>query len=418
MTHAMVRRWRRALAIVATLVVVAALNQYAPAQAAGGSVDPFIEQCFLELHNAERTAIGLHPLTLDDGLVSFARGWSFEMEATGFGHSDLSVPGDWQGVGENIGWSQGLGSDCTNLNSGFMNSPGHRANILRPSFDRVGIGVVYDPAQNGIIWVTVMFGDSDGSNGPPPGVSDPTPTSGRDPCPGGSCDGFAAVSPAGEWTVFDFAGDAAPARFFFGNPGDMPFMGDWDGDGVATPGLYRQSDGYVYLRDSNTQGVADREFFFGNPGDIPLVGDWNGDGRDTVSIYRSSDARVYVINELGVDGGGLGAADSSYGFGNPGDRPFSGDFDGDGIDTVGLYRRSSGFVYFRNSLTTGIADLSFFYGDPGDQILAGDWDGDGDDTVAVYRPSNDRFYVNLENSNGYADWDTYLGAYTNVVSGG
>jgi hypothetical protein len=226
------------------------------------------------------------------------------------------------------------------------------------------------------------------------------------------------VSSAGEWTVYDFAGDSDPATFYFGNPGDMPFMGDWDGDGIATPGLYRQSDGYVYLRDSNTQGVADREFYFGDPGDIPLIGDWNGDGRDTVSIYRSSNARVYIVNELGADGGGLGAADFSYGFGNPGDRPFSGDFDGDGIDTVGLYRQSTGFVYFRNSLTTGIASLSFFYGDPGDQILAGDWDGDGDDTVAVYRPSNDRLYVNLENSNGYADWDAYLGAYTSVVSGG
>ena len=45
--------------------------------------------------------------------------------------------------------------------------------------------------------------------------------------------------------------------FYFGNPGDYPFMGDWDCDDVDTPGLYRQSDGYVYLRNSNTQGIAD-----------------------------------------------------------------------------------------------------------------------------------------------------------------
>jgi hypothetical protein len=193
-------------------------------------------------------------------------------------------------------------------------------------------------------------------------------------------------------------------------------MGDGDGDGVATPGLYRRSDGYVYLRNSNTQGIADYEFFFGNPGDYPLVGDFDGDGFDTVSIYRASEGRVYVINELGADGGGLGAAEYSFDFGNPGDAPFVGDFDGDGIDTVGLYRTSTGFVYFRDSLTTGIADFAFFYGDPGDRILAGDWDGDGDDTVAVYRPDMARVYINLENAEGAADYSLYVGSYNAAVT--
>ena len=221
---------------------------------------------------------------------------------------------------------------------------------------------------------------------------------------------------SGQWRVFDEVGPESPvSSFFFGDPGDVPFMGDWDGDGVATPGLYRQSDGFVYVRDSNTQGVADREFFFGDPGDVPLVGDFDGDGRDSVSVWRASEARVYVINELGGDGGGLGAAEYSFGFGNPGDTPFVGDFDGDGVDSVGLYRTSTGFVYFRNGLSTGVADLEFFYGDPGDQILAGDWDGDGDDTVAVYRPSTGRLYVSLENAAGTADWTGHVGTPAWVV---
>jgi hypothetical protein len=193
-------------------------------------------------------------------------------------------------------------------------------------------------------------------------------------------------------------------------------MGDWDGDGVATPGLYRQSDGFVYVRDSNTQGVADREFFFGDPGDFPLVGDFDGDGRDSVSIWRASEARVYVINELGVDGAGLGVAEYSFEFGNPGDAPFVGDFDGDGVDSVGLYRESTGFVYFRNSLDSGAADASFFYGDAGDRILAGDWDGDGDDTVAVYRPSEATVYMNFENEPGVADWSGLVGDHPYVLA--
>ena len=246
-------------------------------------------------------------------------------------------------------------------------------------------------------------------------IAPPTPQT--PPCVGGVCDSVGLVDSGGEWQLWDGLGSGAGLDgFYFGNPGDVPFMGDWNGDGVATPGLYRRSDGFVYLRNSNTQGIADTTFYFGNPGDRPLVGDFNGDGKDTVSIYRESEARVFVINRLGVNGGGLGAADYSFYFGNSGDVPFVGDFNGNGIDTVGLYRQSSGFVYFRNSLSTGVADLDFFYGNPGDVILAGDWDGDGDDTVAVYRPSDGRVYVNLRNAPTTADYYVYVGSYANAVT--
>ena len=236
--------------------------------------------------------------------------------------------------------------------------------------------------------------------------------SGTRPCSSGTCDSVGLVDPGGKWWLWSaLSADATINKFYFGNPGDIAFMGDWNGDGTATPGLYRQSDGFVYLRNSNTQGNANITFFFGNPGDYPLIGDFNHDGKDTVSIYRQSEAKVYVVNALGQNGGGLGAAESSFYFGNPGDSPFVGDFDGDGIDTVGLHRASTGFVYFRNSLTQGNADIQFFYGNPGDVILAGDWDGDGDDTVAVYRPATGKVYVNLENSSGAADYTLSVGSF-------
>ncbi|MCI0544706.1 MAG: PQQ-dependent sugar dehydrogenase, partial [Actinobacteria bacterium] len=195
----------------------------------------------------------------------------------------------------------------------------------------------------------------------------------------------------------------------YGNPGDLPFMGDWDCDGVDTPGLYRQSDGFVYLRDSNTTGVADISFFFGNPGDIPLVGDFDGDGCDTVSVYRPSQARFFIINDLGQDGGGLGAADYSYIFGNPGDVPFVGDWNGDDVDTAGLRRPSDGFVYLRNNNNTGIAHVSYFYGNPGDIPFAGDWDGNGVVTVGLYRPANRTFYLRNSNSTGIAHVSFVMG---------
>jgi hypothetical protein len=206
----------------------------------------------------------------------------------------------------------------------------------------------------------------------------------------------------GKWFLFDDVG-IATASFFYGDPGDYPFVGDWDGDGVETPGLYRQSDGFVYLRNSNTQGIADIEFFFGNPGDVPIAGDFNNDGFDTVSIYRPSNQTFYIINNLGSGDAGLGAADFSYVFGDPGDKPFVGDFDGDGVETAGLHRESTGLVYFRNSHTQGNADAQFIFGDPGDRLVAGDWTADGTFTPALFRPSNTTMYFRYTNTQGNAD---------------
>jgi hypothetical protein len=209
----------------------------------------------------------------------------------------------------------------------------------------------------------------------------------------------------GLWYLRD-AASGSTTRFYYGNPGDVPMVGDWDCDGDETPGLYRQSDGFVYLRNSNTQGVANLKFFFGNPGDIPVAGDFDGDGCDTVSIYRPSEGRVYVMNHLGNGNQGLGAADFEYYFGNPGDKPFAGDFDNDGIDEIGLHRESTGLVYFRYTHTQGVADKSFIFGNPGDRIIAGRWAQigvPGADTVGLFRPSNGNFYLRFSNSAGNAD---------------
>ncbi len=238
------------------------------------------------------------------------------------------------------------------------------------------------------------------------------------PCPDGTiCDTVAFQERGGRFDLWErLAANTALTSFYFGNPGDVPFSGDWDCDGVETPGLYRRSDGYVYLRNSNTEGMADITFFFGDPGDFPLAGDFDNDGCDTVSIYRPAEQQFYVINELGSNDGGLGDAEFSFQFGNTGDKPFVGDFDGDGVDTVGLHRESTGLVYFRDSNTTGIAEFEFIYGDPGDKIVAGDWDGDGADSIGVYRPSNGVFYLKFTNQEGVADASFLAGEYTGVIA--
>ncbi len=205
--------------------------------------------------------------------------------------------------------------------------------------------------------------------------------------------------------IWHFRGwDGNIEAFYYGNPGDYPFVGDWDCDGFDTPGLFRQSDAFAYLRNSTSEGVADIRFFFGNPSDVPLVGDFNGDGCDTLSVYRPSEQRFYIVNELGENEGGLGAADFSFLFGNAGDKPVVGDWDGDGVDEVGLHRESTGSFYWRDTLTSGPADGEILFGNPGDRFVPGDWGVfDGVDSPAVFRPSRSTFFFRHDLSRGVAD---------------
>ena len=223
------------------------------------------------------------------------------------------------------------------------------------------------------------------------------------PCGSGAdCDEIALVNPGSQVNLYEeIIATATVDQFWFGEPGDAPLMGDWDNDGVDTPGMYRPSTGFVYVRNTNDTGSGDIEFFYGIPGDIPIVGDWDGINGDTLAIYRNG--RVYVSNTLG------GVADFDFWFGVPGDRPFAGNFDGIGGDSIGLYRESSGRVYFRNTLDSGVADFDFFFGIAEDKVMAGDWDGDGDDTVAVYRPSTGMVYFKFDHTTGVADYELDVG---------
>src|SRR5690606_23459186 len=168
--------------------------------------------------------------------------------------------------------------------------------------------------------------------------------------------------------------------------------------------LYRQSDGFVYLRNSNSSGNASVSYYFGRSGDIPVVGDFDGDGKDTLAVYRPSTGRFYIKNELKD-----GWADYEFVFGRPGDVPFAGDWNGDGKDTIGLRRPSNGFVYLKNSNSAGWADYEFFYGKAGDVVFAGDWNGDGKDSIGLYRPSNGYIYLRNSLSSGNAHFEFPIG---------
>ncbi len=214
-------------------------------------------------------------------------------------------------------------------------------------------------------------------------------------------DSVLLVEPGGRWHIRQPGED--DYTFWYGNPADQPLFGDWDGDGIDTPGMYRPGTGFVYLTNTlpgaGEVGFAELEFYFGNPGDQVFSGDWDGDGIDTLGIARKG--RIYLRNSNDT-----GPADVEFWFGNKGDRPFGGDPDGNGIDGVFLYRPSSGFTYFTNDPPVGgvaATDGSLFFGVPSDRFVVGDWDADGDDSVGVYRPSDATVYLRYENTTGTHD---------------
>jgi hypothetical protein len=219
------------------------------------------------------------------------------------------------------------------------------------------------------------------------------------------------VEPNGRWHVRI---EGQPDRtFWYGDPGDIPLLGDWDGDGIDTPGAWRQGPGggFAYMTNSlpadGQVGVADFNFFFGTPGDEVLVGDWNDDGIDTLGINRGG--HMFLTDTNGS--GGLPVpTDYDFFFGVPGDRAFGGDPDGNGKDSVFLYRAEgpgAGFVYYTNQTPVGPGAVAatadnFFFGIASDSFVSGDWDGNGVDTAGIFRGSDTTVYLTNTNASGGA----------------
>ncbi|MGB5713959.1 MAG: CAP domain-containing protein, partial [Waterburya sp.] len=105
----------------------------------------------VELTNVERTNAGLQPLKLDSQLVDAAQDHSNDMAQDDFfSHTgvDGSTPAsrvtangyEYSTTGENIAAGQ---TTAAGVVESWMNSPGHRANILNPDFTEIGIGYEY-----------------------------------------------------------------------------------------------------------------------------------------------------------------------------------------------------------------------------------------------------------------------------------
>lgn len=190
----------------------------------------------------------------------------------------------------------------------------------------------------------------------------------------------------GIWKVrnsnFPFVVGPPPIAIAFGGAGDLPVSGDWDGDGIDTPGIFRPSTGQFTLTNSTATNPSFTAFVtiaaFGTAGDLPISGDWDGNGKDSVAVYRPSTGETFftnadlsfmarnpVVKTPGIDFiAFLGIAE---------DLPFAGDWNGDGKDSLGLFRPSTTeFILSDDNINLRSV---FLFGQTGDQPIAGDWDG-------------------------------------------
>ncbi len=206
-----------------------------------------------------------------------------------------------------------------------------------------------------------------------------------------------------------------------GEEDDLPVIGDWDGDGKDDIGVFGpewegddeaiekevglpDSDNHRKRKPKNipvdeiankqrerwlqrsTEGpgrkdVIDHTFRHGTRGDKPVAGDFNGDGISTVGIFHDGQWRL----DSNGDGKWNRDVDQLHHFGKAGDIPVVGDFDGDGIDEIAVIRGSKLMVDSNHNGREDATDRIFELESEIGQYVIGDFDGDGIDQAALHR---------------------------------
>ena len=180
-THTMARSRRSALAIGLLFLVTSVFTLAAPAATlgwSGGTFSSTSESALVAMTNRARASAGLKALKVDSTLHSVARWRSKDMiDRNYFSHSIPGYGKVWDKLnaigycynvaGENIGWNNYPDDSATAaIQSAFMGSPGHRANIMGKTWDVIGIGA-YKGSSGKKMW-TVLFADKCGSTAPKP----------------------------------------------------------------------------------------------------------------------------------------------------------------------------------------------------------------------------------------------------------
>ena len=159
-------------------------------------------------------------------------------------------------------------------------------------------------------------------------------------------------------------------------------------------GVFRPST-HNFTLDFNGNGIwegaeIDREYDFGITGDIPSTGDWEGNGITEVGVFRPSNHTFYLRNA-----GYPGVPATAINWGLSTNLPVTGDWDGVSPWTteVGVFRPSTHRFYLRSAGYPANPAIVSDWGLIPDLPVTGDWNVDGITDIGVFRPSTHIFYL-------------------------
>ncbi len=174
----------------------------------------------------------------------------------------------------------------------------------------------------------------------------------------------------------------------WGVVGDIPYGGDFTGDGFLDVGVFRPETGVWWGFNSAQFSQQSPTVQWGENGDKPVPADYDFDGLTDYAVYRPSNGTWWVRR----------SSDGSFfvvNFGLSTDIPLTGDYDGDGFADFTVYRPSEG-AWYQYTTTEGFKYYQF--GLPTDTPVPNDYDGDGRFDIAVYR---DGVWHLLQSRDGY-----------------
>jgi hypothetical protein len=207
---------------------------------------------------------------------------------------------------------------------------------------------------------------------------------------------FAVYRPSNNtWYIQQSASNGVSCCFNYvkwGQAGDVPMAGDYDGDDETDIAVFRPSNGTFYVRRSTDGTLLSRQW--GLATDLPIQGDFDGDDRADFAVYRPSNSTFYIYRS---HTGNL----QTLQWGQSGDVPAPGDYDGDGMTDVAVFRKNPGsptaFFYIQRSSDSTL--MAVQWGNEFDQVVPGDYDRDGKSDIAVYRASTGAWYVRRSSDN-------------------
>jgi hypothetical protein len=176
------------------------------------------------------------------------------------------------------------------------------------------------------------------------------------------------------------------------------------------PGLYLNGEWRLASDIRNVQGPGTKVYHFGGqPDDVPVTGDWDGSGKTTIGVYRASTGEWLLLNHKGT-----------YHFGGqPGDIPVTGDWDGSGKSKLGIYRPATGewlLDYNGDGVFNPAQDKRYKFGGlAGDRPVVGDWVGTGVSHIGIVHA--DYRWVLDTNGNGQVDEGSDATFYFGGVAG-